>query len=185
MLLRDGCEVWGDARKVVPPLLLILCAVPGAPSRATYAAKPLVVPGLVDPDILPPFLRRVYLHNCGWVEDHGRRVPFQRRTLDKFRGNARFSTWLYCIAYACLPQACRKKSCRCSGGNAGEGDLLPAPNCGINLQLDLSGGGRILPDSPVDQASRNNRSMGLSISLHALTELRVWFKNWLHRSGQG
>lgn len=59
------------------------------------------------------------------------------RKLGQFRGEARFSTWLYRIAYACFLQACRKKSW--PAGDAGEGEVeqVPAPPQAIDLQLDL------------------------------------------------
>jgi RNA polymerase sigma-70 factor (ECF subfamily) len=59
------------------------------------------------------------------------------RKLDQFRGEARFSTWLYRIAYACFLQACRKRSWPV--GDAGDGEVgqLPAPSPAMDLQLDL------------------------------------------------
>ena len=59
------------------------------------------------------------------------------RKLDQFRGDARFSTWLYRIAYSCFLQACRKKSWLLSDGEDGEIEALPAPTRAIDLQLDL------------------------------------------------
>lgn len=48
------------------------------------------------------------------------------RKLDQFRGEARFSTWLYRIAYACFLQARRKRA----WADDDDGDVaghLPAP----------------------------------------------------------
>lgn len=59
------------------------------------------------------------------------------RKLDQFRGEARFSTWLYRIAYACFLQACRKRSWPVGDADDGEVDRLPAPTHSIDLQLDL------------------------------------------------
>ena len=58
------------------------------------------------------------------------------RKLDQFRGDARFSTWLYRIAYACFLQMLRKRQ---PSGDAGAGELdqlaaLPQP---VDLQMDL------------------------------------------------
>jgi len=59
------------------------------------------------------------------------------RKLDQFRGDARFSTWLYRIAYSCFLQACRKRPWPAGdeGGDALE--HLHAPSPAIDLQLDL------------------------------------------------
>jgi RNA polymerase sigma factor (sigma-70 family) len=59
------------------------------------------------------------------------------RKLDQFRGEARFSTWLYRIVYACFLQAYRKKSWPLSDASDGETESLPAPTRAIDLQLDL------------------------------------------------
>ena len=59
------------------------------------------------------------------------------RKLDQFRGEARFSTWLYRITYACFLQVCRKKPWPLSDGADGEIDTLPAPTQAIDLQMDL------------------------------------------------
>jgi RNA polymerase sigma factor (sigma-70 family) len=59
------------------------------------------------------------------------------RKLDQFRGEARFSTWLYRIAYSCFLQACRKKTWPLGRTDDSETALLPAPVHAIDLQMDL------------------------------------------------
>ncbi len=54
---------------------------------------------------------------------------------DQFRGDARFSTWLYRVAYTCFLQARRKKSWPLD--DDGEVEALPVPTHPIDLQLDL------------------------------------------------
>ncbi len=60
------------------------------------------------------------------------------RKLDQFRGDARFSTWLYRIGYACYLQALRKKSFPRGGDDDGETELLAAPPRVVDLQIDLA-----------------------------------------------
>jgi RNA polymerase sigma-70 factor (ECF subfamily) len=63
------------------------------------------------------------------------------RKLHQFRGDARFSTWLYRIAYTCFLQAQRKKSPP-SGGSSGddahgvEAEGASVPDT-LNLRLDV------------------------------------------------
>ncbi len=59
------------------------------------------------------------------------------RKLDQFRGEARFSTWLYRIAYSCFLQACRKRSWPTGDADDGEVERLPAPPYAVDLQLDV------------------------------------------------
>jgi RNA polymerase sigma-70 factor (ECF subfamily) len=59
------------------------------------------------------------------------------RKLDQFRGEARFSTWLYRIAYSCFLQACRKQRWPAAHVDESEVEQLPAPPQAIDLQLDL------------------------------------------------
>jgi RNA polymerase sigma factor (sigma-70 family) len=60
------------------------------------------------------------------------------RKLDQFRSEARFSTWLYRIAYSCFLQAFRKKGSWSSGdADDGEVEQLPAPSHSVDLQLDI------------------------------------------------
>ena len=59
------------------------------------------------------------------------------RKLDQFRGAAKFSTWLYRIAYSCFLQAYRKKPLPADNGDELAADRLPATSPILDLQLDL------------------------------------------------
>ena len=59
------------------------------------------------------------------------------RKLDQFRNDARFSTWLYRIAYSCFLQAVRKKSWSSAEAVENETELLLAEGNAVDLQLDL------------------------------------------------
>jgi len=59
------------------------------------------------------------------------------RKLDQFRGEARFSTWLYRVAYSCFLQASRKKPPPVGGADEAEAERLPAPEEATDLQLDF------------------------------------------------
>ena len=58
------------------------------------------------------------------------------RNLDQFRGEARFSSWLYRIAYTCFLQA-RRTPVRHDGLGDEALERLRAPMHSIDLQLDL------------------------------------------------
>ena len=60
------------------------------------------------------------------------------RKLDQFRSEARFSTWLYRIAYACFLQTCRTKSWAARLAQDDGMELLPAPAHAADLRLDLA-----------------------------------------------
>lgn len=60
------------------------------------------------------------------------------RKLDQFRSEARFSTWLHRIAYACFLQACRTKSWAARHAQDDEMEHLPAPAHAMDLRLDLA-----------------------------------------------
>lgn len=60
------------------------------------------------------------------------------RKLDQFRGEAKFSTWLYRIAYACFLQAIRKTPLPANDADDREMDRLPAPTRTVDLQVDLN-----------------------------------------------
>jgi RNA polymerase sigma-70 factor (ECF subfamily) len=59
------------------------------------------------------------------------------RKLDQFRGEAKFSTWLYRIAYACFLQACRRQPWAAGHADDGALEQLPAAPHAIDLQLDI------------------------------------------------
>ena len=59
------------------------------------------------------------------------------RKLDQFRGDAKFSTWLYRIAYSCFLQANRKKPWVAGDADEDELEQLPAPVHAVNLQMDF------------------------------------------------
>ena len=58
------------------------------------------------------------------------------RNLDQFRGDARFSSWLYRIAYTCFLQA-RRTPLRHDASDNETLEQLQAPRHAIDLQLDL------------------------------------------------
>lgn len=59
------------------------------------------------------------------------------RKLGQFRGEARFSTWLYRIAYACFLQAYRKKPWPGTRSDDHDMACLQAPAPAVDLQMDL------------------------------------------------
>ena len=59
------------------------------------------------------------------------------RKLGQFRGEARFSTWLYRIAYSCFLQASRKTPLPIDRAGEGEAERLPASEEATDLQLDF------------------------------------------------
>ena len=59
------------------------------------------------------------------------------RKLDQFRGEAKFSTWLYRIAYSCFLQAYRKRPWPAGDADEDEVEQLPEPSHAVNLQLDF------------------------------------------------
>lgn len=59
------------------------------------------------------------------------------RKLDQFRGEARFATWLYRIAYACFLQSLRKRPWAAGDGGESEIEQLPASPQPVDLQLDV------------------------------------------------
>jgi RNA polymerase sigma factor (sigma-70 family) len=59
------------------------------------------------------------------------------RKLYQFRGEARFSTWLYSIAYSCFLQAYRKRSAAAEGIAAGAPEEWTTPRDAAELRLDV------------------------------------------------
>jgi RNA polymerase sigma factor (sigma-70 family) len=59
------------------------------------------------------------------------------RKLGQFRGEARFSTWLYQIAYSCFLQAHRRKSHLSSDDDEEALEGVPLAQPAIDLQLDV------------------------------------------------
>jgi RNA polymerase sigma-70 factor (ECF subfamily) len=59
------------------------------------------------------------------------------RKLDQFRGEARFSTWLYRIAYSCYLQGYRKRPWPAGDAEEDEVEQLAGPAHAVDLQLDF------------------------------------------------
>lgn len=59
------------------------------------------------------------------------------RKLDQFRGEARFSTWLYRIAYSCFLQARRKRASAAEGGAGDAPDAQILPRDATDLRIDV------------------------------------------------
>lgn len=59
------------------------------------------------------------------------------RKLHQFRGEARFSTWLYRIAYSCFLQDRRKRSAAAEDIDAGTLDQRTTPHDATEMRLDV------------------------------------------------
>lgn len=59
------------------------------------------------------------------------------RKLDQYRGDARFSTWLYRIAYSCFLQAYRKQPRVAHDASEGDAERVPALPHAMDLELDF------------------------------------------------
>ena len=88
-------------------------------------------------------LRRLLHGDIAAADDLAQETFLQAwRKLDQFRGEARFSTWLYRIAYTCFLQTNRKKMEGLKdadvGAKADKLDTLSAPiQHAVDLQVDL------------------------------------------------
>jgi RNA polymerase sigma factor (sigma-70 family) len=71
------------------------------------------------------------------------------KRLDQFRGDAKFSTWLYRIAYTCFLQSYRKNAKTSDAKDDAEAELMPAPASTVDLQMDIERAMRQL--SPAEQ----------------------------------
>jgi len=59
------------------------------------------------------------------------------KKLDQFRGDAKFSTWIYRIAYTCFLQSYRKKGGKVDATDDAEAELMPAYSGSVDLQMDI------------------------------------------------
>ena len=122
------------------------------------------------------------------------------RKLGQFRGDARFSTWLYRIAYSCFLQAYRKKSWPSTDVEDGELERLQAAPHAVDLQMDVERAMRRL--SPAEQAVLLHCvQLGLSheetayvlvmplgtVKTHATrgkAKLKTWLAPWNEAAGE-
>ncbi|MBD8880289.1 RNA polymerase sigma factor [Rhodanobacter sp. 7MK24] len=122
------------------------------------------------------------------------------RKLDQFRGESRFSTWLYRIAYSCFLQALRKRSWTVDETGEGELERFPASRQTVDLQLDIERAMQRL--SAGEQAvllhcvqlglSHEEAAYVLAMPLgtvktHALrgkTKLKAWLSAWQETIGE-
>ncbi|HET8900178.1 MAG TPA: RNA polymerase sigma factor [Rhodanobacteraceae bacterium] len=140
-------------------------------------------------------LRRLLHGDAAMADDLAQEVFLLAwRKLDQFRGEARFSTWLYRIAYSVFLQACRKRPALRERADEDELTQLPAPSTSMDLQLDLARAVQRL--SPAEQAvvlhcaqlglSHDEASYVLAMPLgtvktHALrgkAKLQAWLADW-------
>jgi RNA polymerase sigma-70 factor (ECF subfamily) len=122
------------------------------------------------------------------------------RKLDQFRSEARFSTWLHRIAYACFLQMCRTKSWAARDAQDDGMELLPAPAHAMDLHMDLAQAMRHL--SAAEQTvllhcvqlglSHDEAAYVLAMPLgtvktHATrgkAKLKTWLSAWQHAAGE-
>ncbi|PVX29348.1 RNA polymerase subunit sigma-24 [Sphingomonas pokkalii] len=67
------------------------------------------------------------------------------RKLDQFRGDARFSTWLYRIGYSCFLQSRRKRVDGVGTHGDAVAEFEPAPSHAIDLRIDIESAMQRLP----------------------------------------
>lgn len=83
-------------------------------------------------------LRRLVNGDHGWADDLAQETFLLAwRKLHQFRGEARFSTWLYRIAYSCFLQARRRRS-PTTGDMDGDASVPePVRRDAIDMRLDI------------------------------------------------
>lgn len=59
------------------------------------------------------------------------------KKLDQFRGEAKFSTWIYRIAYTCFLQSYRKNSGRIDAKNDADAELMSTYSSTVDVQIDI------------------------------------------------
>lgn len=122
------------------------------------------------------------------------------RKLDQFRGDARFSTWLYRIAYSCFLQAHREQPRLAGYAAEGEAENVAAPEPAMDLQLDFERAARRLSGSE-QVVLLHCVQMGLSheeaayvlamplgtVKTHATrgkAKLKTWLADWRKVAGE-
>lgn len=120
------------------------------------------------------------------------------RKLHQFRGEARFSTWLYRIAYSCFLQAHRKQPLVLDEAGADAAHQMPPPSRAIDLRLDIERAMRLLSrDEQIVlthcvllELSHDEAAYALSMPLGTVkshvtrgkTKLRALLADWHHVS---
>lgn len=83
-------------------------------------------------------LRRLAHGDVAWADDLAQETFLLAwRKLHQFRGEARFSTWLYRIAYTCFLQARRKQSSAVEAMEIDAPDAQASPRDAAELRLDV------------------------------------------------
>lgn len=92
-------------------------------------------------------LRRLVNGDHGWADDLAQETFLLAwRKLDQFRGEARFSTWLYRIAYSCFLQARRRRLPATGDMDADASVLRPVPCDTVEMRLDVDRAMRCLSE---------------------------------------
>ncbi|MDY0748450.1 RNA polymerase sigma factor [Paucibacter sp. R3-3] len=140
-------------------------------------------------------LRRLLQGNDALADDLAQETFLTAwRKLDQFRGDARFSTWLYRIAYTCFIDTVRRSPALPCEPMEQDLERLPAPPQHVDLRLDVERAMRKLSDA--EQAvllhcvqlglSHDEAAYVLAMPLgtvktHALrgkAKLRAWLAAW-------